>query len=180
MRSNVGGLGLIDTTVRNVPRTLSICFDSGPRCRRAPSPHADALVSADIDDGGTANGPIELDGLICLEPDDEADCGTADRRRKVVTIDGLKVRNLAFDVFSDGIDSKAFIDTDNWDIGGSIEYRDAGLPIIDGVRVRLPAGFRAQDRRAGILGSSGTIACPAGTTIGTIGPSINLAGLLCP
>jgi hypothetical protein len=180
LESNVGSLGLIDATLSNLPRALKICFASGPGCKRPESPDDDALVSADIDDDDASHGPIVLNGLICLSPDSDVDCRNASLRKTFVTFENLSVREFAFDAVSDGVSSGAFIDTDNKDLTGKVEYRDTDLPIIDGFRISLPSGFRAQNRQAGIFSSAGTIVCPSGTTIGTISPDINLAGLLCP
>ncbi|MDQ4048356.1 MAG: hypothetical protein M3131_03110 [Actinomycetota bacterium] len=125
-------------------------------------------------------GPIVLNCLICLKPDSDVDCQNPSLLRQFVTIENLTLREFAVDAFSDGVtDTGAFIDTDNRDVTGKVEYRDDDLPIIDGIRVSLAAGFRAQDRQAGIFSSAGTIVCPPGTTLGTINRDINLAGLLC-
>ncbi|WP_320672710.1 hypothetical protein [Patulibacter defluvii] len=180
LESNVGSLGLIDATLQNLPRALKVCFDSGPGCKRPESPDDDALVSAAIDDDDASHGPIVLNGLICMSPDSDVDCRNPSLRKTFVTFENLSVREFAFDAVSDGISSGAFIDTDNKDLTGKVEYRDTDLPIIDGFRIALPSGFRAQNRQAGIFSSAGTIVCPSGTTIGTISPDINLAGLLCP
>jgi hypothetical protein len=178
MQSNTGDIGLLDVSLSNLPRELQVCFDSGPDCRRPQSPNSNALVSVDIDDHNTAIGPIDIDGFICLKPQTDVDCRNAPQQ--FVTIENLQLREFAVDVFSDGLtDHGVFIDSDNRDVTGNIEYRDPDLPVIDGARITLPAGFRAQDRQAGIFSSSGSIACPSGTFIGTINPDIDLSGLLC-
>jgi hypothetical protein len=175
--SNVGDLGLVEASLANLPRELRVCFDSGPGCKRAESPDDDALVSVDIDDKNSAIGPIDIDAFICIEPNNDVDCRNSPSQFARIT--DLRLREFAVDAVSDGLDSGAFIDTDNRDVAGDVTFRDGDT----GVDVHLPTGFRAQDRQAGIFGGGGSIACPSGTAITLVLPDplpdINLAGLLC-
>jgi hypothetical protein len=175
--SNIGDIGLLDATLQNLPRNLGVCFASDAGCQRATSPTPGAEASVEIDDGGSGIGPVKINGLICLEPNSDVDCMVSPK--KFVSIENLTLREFAFDFNEDGLSTKVFADTDNRDVTGKIEYRDPSLPVISGARIKLPTGFRAQDRYFDGGSTSGSIVCPPGTEIGTIDPDINLAFLLC-
>ncbi|EHN09383.1 hypothetical protein PAI11_38030 [Patulibacter medicamentivorans] len=178
-------LGLLHATVANVPKQLDVCFHAGSKCRRNGSPNFASEASLEITDNGSSQQPMTVDALVCLEPGNERDCRSSDHRKKFLRLRDVQLGDLAFDVMvAPGGIPRAYIDTANRPVIGSIDYRDdldfpgswSGASATFGG----PDGLRARHRSfIGPVGS-GEIACSPGTSMRLVGlPDLPLTPFLC-
>ncbi len=156
-----------------VPQTLDLCSSEDTACNTTNQASNGGAVRFD------ASSPTKINMFTCELPLTGCTEGNADASMKIVN---MTAQTVGLDVNVGGpTDVRVFFDTDNRDLHGQL-IKKLDNPVVKGLNVNLPVGFRAQNRLVRVPGSetvcvpfvgcsevptplsvSGSITCPGGT-----------------
>lgn len=168
----------LQATFAPVPSAFELCSSSDAGCNTTPQASNGGAIRFAASQATTIN------LFECIRPL----TGCAPQNATVATsVTDLRARAFGLDVNVNGaplssVGNRVFLDTDNTELAGTIEKRLEN-PTMRSV-LRLPSGFRAQDRLvlwgpgtgqnpSGIT-RTGTITCPAGTQFDVALPTLTV------